>query len=213
MPRLTLIYPLDPSEGLNQPEQTTMSTTTRICSRPTPETQAYWDGLNRRLCCNAAVCCRLFYRRLPAALDCHSRNVESFQASGGDRSIACDQYTPHADLIQKSPIIVGLSWMKGPRLMTNLIDARRQRDVQSRCDSSRGSGDLALSRRQMTSPYRNFGCVCGAGTCLTPKDYDACPARVRLSGPRNRRRWDAYRVNRICNWRRMPSLMRWKMPG
>jgi uncharacterized OB-fold protein len=96
--------------------------------RPTPETQAYWDGLRQRrlILQRCTVCHRAYFYPRPFCpqLDCHSRQVESFQASGRGTVYSYVINTrPAPGFEDDVPYFIAVVELEeGPRLMTTLID-------------------------------------------------------------------------------------------
>ena len=84
LPIMQRTYP-HPRQGNHHPERS-MSPYAKFLPRPTPETQEYWDGLRQQrfLLQRCNVCQRAYFYPRPFCpqLDCHSRDVDSFQASG-----------------------------------------------------------------------------------------------------------------------------------
>ncbi len=105
-----------------------MTTYKKFVPRPTPETQAYWDGLQQHTFtlqrCN--VCQRAYFYPRPFCpqLDCHSRDVTSFQASGkGSIYSFVINMRPMPGFEDEVPYVIAVIELdEGPRLMTNLID-------------------------------------------------------------------------------------------
>ncbi len=105
-----------------------MSTYKKFVPRPTPETQAYWDGLKQQTLilqrCN--VCQRAYFYPRPFCpqLDCHSRDVASFEASGKGTIYSFVINTrPMPGFEDEVPYIIAVIELEeGPRMMTNLID-------------------------------------------------------------------------------------------
>ena len=105
-----------------------MTTYAKFVPRPTPETQAYWDGLrqHRLMLQRCNVCQRAYFYPRPFCpqLDCHSRDVDSFQASGtGSLYSFVINARPMPGFEDEVPYIIAVVELaEGPRLMTNLID-------------------------------------------------------------------------------------------
>ena len=105
-----------------------MSTYAKFLPRPTPETQEYWDGLRQQTFmlqrCN--VCQRAYFYPRPFCpqLDCHSRDVTSFQASGrGSIYSFVINTRPMPGFEDEVPYVIAVVELdEGPRLMTNIID-------------------------------------------------------------------------------------------
>ena len=105
-----------------------MTTYAKFLPRPTPETQAYWDGLRQQrfLLQRCNVCQRAYFYPRPFCpqLDCHSRDVDSFQASGqGSIYSFVINARPMPGFEDEVPYVIAVVELaEGPRLMTNLID-------------------------------------------------------------------------------------------
>ncbi len=105
-----------------------MTTYAKFVPRPTPETQVYWNGLQQQRLmlqrCN--VCQRAYFYPRPFCpqLDCHSRDVTSFQASGkGSIYSFVINTRPMPGFEDEVPYIIAVIELdEGPRMMSNLID-------------------------------------------------------------------------------------------
>ena len=105
-----------------------MTTYRKALPRPTPETQAFWDGLRQHTFTlqRCTVCQRAYFYPRPFCpqLDCHSRSVESFQARGTGTIYSYVINTrPMPGFEDEVPYVIAVVELdEGPRLMTNLID-------------------------------------------------------------------------------------------
>ncbi len=132
-----------------------MSTYKKFVPRPTPETQAYWDGLQQQSFmlqrCN--VCQRAYFYPRPFCpqLDCHSRDVTRFQASGKGAIYSFVINTrPMPGFEDEVPYIIAVIELdEGPRLMTNLIDVPGD-DVPSKAAAIRVGASVEVVYEQVT---------------------------------------------------------------
>lgn len=91
--------------------------------KPTPETQAYWDGARagelRLQRCRA--CKRAYFPPRPFCPHCASRDVEVFRASG--RATLYSYVIHHRESPGFTPpyAIAVVALEEGPRMMTNLV--------------------------------------------------------------------------------------------
>ena len=105
-----------------------MSTYAKFLPRPTPETQEYWDGLRQHRFmlqrCNACQQAYFYPRPFCPQLDCHSRDVISFQARGqGSIYSFVINTRPMPGFEDEVPYVIAVVELdEGPRLMTNIID-------------------------------------------------------------------------------------------
>lgn len=105
-----------------------MTTNKKALPQPTPETKEFWDGLNdhKFLLQRCNVCQRAYFypRAFCPQLDCHSRQVESFQASGtGTLYSYVINTRPMPGFEGEVPYVIAVVELdEGPRLMTNLVD-------------------------------------------------------------------------------------------
>jgi hypothetical protein len=105
-----------------------MTTYAKALPRPTPDTQAYWDGLreHKLILQRCRVCQRAYFYPRPFCpqLDCHSRDVEPFVARGtGSLYSYVINTRPMPGFEDEVPYVIAVVELdEGPRLMTNLVD-------------------------------------------------------------------------------------------
>ena len=105
-----------------------MTTYKKFLPQPTPETQDYWDGLKQHtlMLQRCKVCQRAYFYPRPFCpqLDCHSRQVERFQASGMGTLYSYVIHTrPMPGFEDDVPYVIAVVELdEGPRLMTNMVD-------------------------------------------------------------------------------------------
>lgn len=133
-----------------------MSTYKKFVPRPTPETQAYWDRLQQQSFmlqrCN--VCQRAYFYPRPFCpqLDCHSRDVTRFQASGKGAIYSFVINTrPMPGFEDEVPYIIAVIELdEGPRLMTNLIDVPGDDVPPSKAAAIRVGASVEVVYEQVT---------------------------------------------------------------
>ena len=98
----------------------------------TPEAMPYWDGLkdNKLMLPRCGNCGEAFFYPRIACPECHSRNIDWFQASGRGKlysfQIAYRSLNPNFK-VEAPYILAMIELEEGPRMMSNLINAGRQR--------------------------------------------------------------------------------------
>ena len=141
-------------QGINDPERG-MTPYAKFVPRPTPETQAYWDGLRQQTLtlqrCN--VCQRAYFYPRPFCpqLDCHSRDVTSFQASGKGKLYSFVINTrPMPGFEDEVPYVIAvIELVEGPRMMTNLVEVPGD-DVPSKSAALRVGATVEVVYEQAT---------------------------------------------------------------
>jgi uncharacterized OB-fold protein len=96
--------------------------------RPTPETQDFWDGMQRgelRLQrCEEPGCEKVYFPPRPFCPACGSRKVNSFTASGhGTLHTYVINHRPAPGFEAEAPYSMAIVQLdEGPRMMTNIVD-------------------------------------------------------------------------------------------
>jgi len=108
-----------------------LAETRKILPAPTPETQAFWDGMKagelRLQRCLDPHCAHVYFPPRPFCPGCGSRQVEWFASSGrGTLYSYVINERPAPGFEAEAPYAIAVVQLdEGPRMMTNLVDVEQ----------------------------------------------------------------------------------------